>query len=164
MILDNNLKKSVKQLNSKNKIMDRKEFISQVGLGAASLLFINCMGGCSKSADGPNMTPTPPPQTNVDFTIDLNASSSSNLNTAGGFIYMNNIIIVKTTSGSFLAVSQACTHEGTTVTYQLNGERFFCPNHGSTFSNSGAVLNGPANRALTQYKTSVSGNNLRIFS
>ena len=144
--------------------MDRKEFISQVGLGAASLLFINCLGGCSKSADAPNSTPTPAPPTNVDFTIDLSASTSSSLNTAGGFIYMNNIIIAKTTSGTFLAVSQACTHEGTTITYQSAGDRFFCPNHGSTFSNTGAVLNGPASRPLTQYKTSVSGNNLRVFS
>jgi cytochrome b6-f complex iron-sulfur subunit len=77
---------------------------------------------------------------------------------------MNGIIVARTTSGAYLAVSQACTHEGTTVTYQLNGDRFFCPNHGSTFSTTGAVLNGPANRALTQYKTSLAGNNLRVFS
>ena len=144
--------------------MDRKEFISQVGLGAASLLFINCIGGCSKNVDTPNPTPPPPPPTGVDFTIDLSASSSSSLNTPGGFIYMNSIIVAKTTAGSFLAVSQACTHEGTSVTYQAGGDRFFCPNHGSTFRNTGAVLNGPANRPLTQYKTSLSGNNLRVFS
>jgi cytochrome b6-f complex iron-sulfur subunit len=137
--------------------MDRKEFISQVGLGAASLLFLNCLGGCSKGGD------RPPAPTNVDFTVDLSSPANAALVTSGGFIYTNGVVVAKAVSGSYVAVSQACTHEGTSVQYQTT-DRFFCPNHGSVFSTSGTVVTGPATKSLTRYNTSLSGNNLRVFS
>jgi cytochrome b6-f complex iron-sulfur subunit len=138
--------------------MDRKEFLSQVGFGAASLLFLNCLGGCSKSADAP-ATPA-----NVDFTVDLGSSANSPLANEGGYIYTNGIVVAKTVSGNYIAVSQACTHEGASVQYQTSGNRFYCPNHGSTFSTTGAVINGPATRSLAQYNVAVSGTNLRVYS
>jgi cytochrome b6-f complex iron-sulfur subunit len=137
--------------------MDRKEFISQVGLGAASLLFLNCIGGCSKSSDAP------PAPSNVDFTVDLSLPANAALGTIGGFIYVNGIVVARAVTGNYIAVSQACTHEGTNVQYQTN-DRFFCPNHGSVFTSTGDVVTGPATRSLTKYNTSLSGNNLRVFS
>jgi cytochrome b6-f complex iron-sulfur subunit len=142
--------------------MDRKEFISQVGIGAASLLFLNCVGGCSKSADTAAAPPVSAP-TGVDFRLDLSASSNAALATNGGFVYTNGIIVARTVSGSYIAVSQACTHQGTSVQYQ-SSDRFFCPNHGSVFSTTGAVVTGPATLPLTKYNTSLSGNMLRVFS
>jgi cytochrome b6-f complex iron-sulfur subunit len=152
--------------------MERKDFIEKVGLSAASILIFGCMQGCSKS-DSP--APTQPPSNNnpankVDFTINITINPYTSLNTAGGFyVYKtNNIIIARTntTPNEFLAVSSLCTHQQVTLDYQASNNRFICPSppgHGSLFSSTGAVVNGPAAAPLKQYKTSLTGNILRVY-
>lgn len=138
--------------------MDRKNFLNQVGMGAAALLAPACIGGlaaCGKS----NSTPSAP--SNVDFTVDV---SSGTLATNGGFLVMNGIIIARTTSGAFLAVSAACTHEGTNVNYVAGSNKFVCPNHNAQFSSTGIVTQGPATKNLTSYNTSLNGTTLRVYS
>ncbi|MCX8491896.1 MAG: Rieske (2Fe-2S) protein [Cyclobacteriaceae bacterium] len=76
----------------------------------------------------------------------------------------NQVIVARTASGDFLAVSAICTNEGTTIQYQSGSNNFRCPNHGATFNASGQVTNGPANRPLTQFKTELIGTSLRVFS
>jgi cytochrome b6-f complex iron-sulfur subunit len=138
--------------------MDRKNFLNQVGMGAAALLAPACIGGlaaCGKS----NSAPSAP--SNVDFTVDV---SSGALATNGGFLVMNGIIIARTTSGAFLAVSAACTHEGTNVNYVAGSNKFVCPNHNAQFSSTGVVTQGPATKNLTSYNTSLNGSTLRVYS
>jgi cytochrome b6-f complex iron-sulfur subunit len=145
--------------------MERKEFLSLIGLGSASALAAVCMGGCSKSTEStttPGQPTQPTTPTNVNITLDLTQPANASLATPGGYIYTGGIIVAKTTGGSFIAVSQACTHQGTTIQYEGTNQRFYCPNHGATFSNTGAVTNGPATSSLKQYKTSLSGNMLTI--
>ena len=55
------------------------------------------------------------------------------------------------------AVSLVCTHLGCIVKTTTDG--FECPCHGSRFSADGAVLKGPAPRALPWAKVSGSGGN-----
>lgn len=135
--------------------MDRKEFIASLGFSAASLMLASCLGGCSKTGG----TPAP---SNVDFTIDITQPAYSALANPGGYVYANGIIIAKTTSGTIIAVSQSCTHEGATVQYQNSSNRFYCPRHGATFSNSGSVISGPTSTALKQYTVTQNGNSVRI--
>ncbi|MDI9366280.1 MAG: Rieske (2Fe-2S) protein [Flavobacterium sp.] len=135
--------------------MNRKEFLSMLGFSAGTLTIAACMGGCSKEG-GSVAAP------NVDFTLDLSQSANAALNTNGGYIYSNGVIVAKTTSGAIIAVSASCTHEGTSVQYQSNNNRFYCPNHGATFSNSGSVTQGPANIALKQYNVTVTGNIVQV--
>jgi cytochrome b6-f complex iron-sulfur subunit len=142
--------------------MDRKEFLSLLGLSVGGTVVVSCLGGCAKE-DGPN--PGGGGNNNkVDFTLDLTEAGNAALNNNGGFVVKNGVIIGRTTSGTYIAVAAACTHQGTIVQYQANNQRFFCPNHGSNFSETGAVLNGPATGALQQYKTELSGSKLRIFA
>jgi len=155
--------------------MERKDFIEKVGLSAASVLIFGCMQGCSKSDSA---APAQPPSNNnpankVDFTINITNSPYTSLNTAGGFYVerTNNIIIARTLTPinpnePFIAVSSLCTHQQVTLDYQASNNRFVCPSppgHGSLFSSTGAVVNGPAASALKQYKTILTGNSLRIF-
>jgi cytochrome b6-f complex iron-sulfur subunit len=147
--------------------MERKDFIEKVGLSAASILIFGCMQGCSKS-DSP--APTPPPGSNnppksIDFNINITNNPYTSLNTAGGFYVdkTNNIIIARTLTNEYLAVSSLCTHQQVLIDFQASNNRFFCSGHGSVFSTTGAVLNGPAAAPLKQYKTSLSGNILRIY-
>lgn len=133
--------------------MERKEFIKLAGAGAGWMLVSTCFTNCSSTAE-----PTP---TNVDFVVDV---STGALAQNGGSVVQNGVIVARTLTGDFLAVASACTHQGTTVQYQGNNKRFFCPNHGSTFSENGGVTAGPATRALRQFNTTLSGNSLRVFS
>ena len=138
--------------------MDRKEFLSQVGLGVASLLVPACIGGLSSCSKLDSGTPAP---TNVDFTID---TSKGTLSTNGGYLLQSGVIVARTKTGTFIAVSAACTHEGTNVSYSSTSASFICPNHGARFTEAGVVTQGPASQNLTKYNTTLTGKSLRVYS
>jgi cytochrome b6-f complex iron-sulfur subunit len=141
--------------------MDRKDFLNAIGMGAASIAVFNCIG-CSKSSAGdPSSTPAP---SNVDFNLDLSSSTNTALNTNGGYIYSNGIIVARTTSGSYLAVSQICRHEDNKVIYLANQNQFYCQRHGATYSSTGVSAGIETNLPLTNYKTQLTGTTLRIYS
>lgn len=56
--------------------------------------------------------------------------------------------VLRVSATSYRAFSMVCPHAGTTVNIVSGG--FRCPNHGATFSSTGAVTNGPATRGLTE--------------
>lgn len=64
----------------------------------------------------------------------------------------NFAVVVTRTSAGVFAFNRACTHQGTLVTVNsLN--QLECISHGSLFNlTTGAVIEGPASRALTSYK------------
>ena len=66
------------------------------------------------------------------------------------------LLIAQPSSGTVVAYSAVCTHQGCVVAAQ--GMRFVCPCHGSQFdAATGAVLAGPASRPLTPVAVTVSG-------
>jgi len=139
--------------------MTRKEFIAVLGVGAAVATCTACLTGCK-----PQDTIAAPP-TNVDFTLNLgDGGIASGLNGTG--YYNNGIIVVKTSNGNYVAVSSTCTHQGSTVFYDRNGNRFYCPSHGSAFNTNGGVIQGPASSPLAKYKTTLinNGASLRVQS
>ncbi len=145
--------------------MERKEFLSLVGLSSASALAAVCMGSCSKSTENTTTPGQPTTPANVNITLDLTQAANASLATPGGYIYTGAIIVAKTISGSYIAVSKVCTHQGSTIEYQGTNQRFYCPNHGATFSDTGSFIAGPDSLAsLKQYKTTLSGNMLTITS
>lgn len=145
--------------------MERKEFLSLLSGASASLLMMGCLGSCTKK-DDPDMQPnqsgsgTPAKK---DFTLNLDETGNASLKTKGNALVKNSVIIAYTNAGDYIAVDAACTHQGATIEYQASDSRFHCPSHGSNFKESGAVINGPATSALKQYKTALTGNNLRIY-
>jgi cytochrome b6-f complex iron-sulfur subunit len=138
--------------------MDRKEFLSLLGISATALAATYCFWGCQPLDN----LPTAP--TNVDFTLNLTDPANAALNSNGGYLTKNGVIVAKTVAGTYVAVSQACTHAGTTVMYVSQTNRFYCPNHGSNFATDGSVVNGPAGSPLAKYNTSLSGTSLRVYS
>lgn len=137
--------------------MDRKEFLTTLGKGAAVVAATYCLGACSS-----NSNPTAP--SNVDFTLDLTQPNYQTLNSPGGVVLKDGIIIARVNFTSIVAVASACTHEGTQVQFDLTNSRFHCPTHGSNFKTDGSVINGPAGSPLKKYNTTLNGNSLRVFS
>ena len=143
--------------------MDRKEFFSKVGFGAAAALLPACIAGIASgcSSDNSSSPTTIPAPTGVDFILDV---STGSLTTNGGFLVTKGIVVARTNSGTYIAVSASCTHEGTNVNYNASGNNFICPNHGAQFSSTGTVTQGPANTNLKKYNTTLTGNSLRVYS
>jgi cytochrome b6-f complex iron-sulfur subunit len=139
--------------------MTRKEFFASVGFGAAAVLIPSCIGGLVTSCSKDDKGSTAP--TNVNFTLDI---STGTLAVNGGHLVYQGVLVARTMSGAFIAVSAGCTHQGTTVNYSSAGNNFICPNHGAVFSSNGAVTQGPASTNLAQYNTALTGNSLRVFS
>jgi cytochrome b6-f complex iron-sulfur subunit len=75
---------------------------------------------------------------------------------------LGTFLVARTTQETFSAVTATCTHEACTITGFQNSQ-FVCPCHGSRFTPSGAVANGPATRPLTQYATQF-GNGVLTFT
>jgi cytochrome b6-f complex iron-sulfur subunit len=139
--------------------MTRKEFFAKVGFGAAVALVPACIGGLASSCSKDDKTVAAP--TNVDFTVD---TATGSLATNGGFMVTNGVLVARTTTGTFLAVSAACTHEGTNVNYVASSNSFLCPNHSATFTNAGVKTGGPGSGNLTTYHTTLTGTSLRVYS
>src|ERR1700746_3429298 len=134
------------------KTITRKEFIEQVGVGAAVVFVAACAGSCTKTSNSPSGP------TSVNFTVDV---STGALATNGGYLIQSGVIVARTTSGSFVAVSATCTHNGGQL-YFTSSNIFQCPLHGATFNTSGVVTGGPAPTNLQVYKTTLNGNSLRV--
>ena len=138
--------------------MDRKEFLSVLGLGAVAVACGSCLTGCS-TTDNPVNAPA-----NVDFTLDLTASVNSALKANGGSLYKGGIIVARKSDGTYIAVSQACTHQGETVVFDGSTNRFICNAHGSVFAADGSVVRGPAGQPLAKYIVTLTGSSLHVTS
>ncbi|MEE4242921.1 MAG: Rieske (2Fe-2S) protein [Desulfopila sp.] len=64
--------------------------------------------------------------------------------------------------GSFLALSQTCTHLDCALPWDVNEQKFICPCHGSTFDIEGEVLTPPATRGLNSYPLYVENGIIRV--
>jgi len=139
--------------------MDRKEFLTLIGISTGGLVLASCMGACNKMGVSPTTTPLV-----VDFTLKLTDVANSALKNKGGFVYSNGVIVAQTMAGTYIAVAAACTHEGQYVQYNGTNNIFYCNAHNSSFSNTGAVTGGPAPSNLQQMKTTLIGTSLRVQS
>ena len=137
--------------------MLRKDFISTVGFSVAAVC-TGCLAACSRS----NSVTAAPAPTGVNFNIDL----ATELLNAGSSKQVSGVIVVRIATGntpaSFTAVQVACTHEGTSINYNPTLGEFVCPLHGSLFTNGGAVVQGPATKALRKYTVTITTNTLTV--
>ena len=139
--------------------MNRRDLIQRVLLGGTVLVLVpSVLENCTKDpATDPNVVIK-----DKNINLDLTLSENSSLNTTGASMILQNIIIINTGGGKFSALSSICTHQGCTVGYDSPSGNIKCPCHGSVFSTSGSVVNGPAQSALQSYPVSLTGNILTI--
>ncbi len=140
--------------------MDRRVFLSQATLAAVGALLASSCGGGS---DGGATAPAPIPG-GTGLRLTVTPSTIPALATVGGMATVGTlnstpIAVVRTTQTEYLALSQRCTPQGCTVAvvppsgatagyFSCEPSRTNGCGHGSKFSATGAVTQGPANRAL----------------
>ncbi|GHB55737.1 QcrA and Rieske domain-containing protein [Persicitalea jodogahamensis] len=156
--------------------VSRGAFLRSMGLSTSALMAFYCMGttlsSCSTKDDDP--TPTPPGGSaavtgtttggGINFNVDLTSDDFKKLKTTGEFSIIGDTIVIATANKNYVALSKACTHQGTTVNYRSASTDILCPNHGSEFKLDGTVQKGPATSPLTVFKTTLSadGNSLNV--
>ena len=126
--------------------LTRRDFLGRVAMVAGAVIATAC-----SVSDLTSVGTGPIPGGSITFkTTDYAALATSGqpveVTTSTGA--KSGIAVVRTGASSVLALSMACTHEGTKV--NIIGSVFDCPNHGARFSSTGAVTLGPANRSLAQ--------------
>lgn len=137
--------------------MNRRELIKNLASGSVTLFVVPAViTSCAK--DDPDPDPIPDPDV---LTIDLTLSKYDNLGSAGGFIIEEDIIVINT-GDAFIALSSLCTHQGCGVSYNHGDANLPCPCHGSVFSTTGSVLQGPAETPLANYQVVQEGDILTI--
>jgi cytochrome b6-f complex iron-sulfur subunit len=137
--------------------MNRRDFlISSCAICGGAALGISLLEGCKK-------TSVESPQ-NVNFKLDLSTKANSALNSKGGSLTQDSVVVICTGPSAFIALSAICTHQGCTVAYNSSRNELICPCHGGTYNISGAVVSGPPPGSLASYKTSLSGNILTVTS
>jgi cytochrome b6-f complex iron-sulfur subunit len=139
---------------------------------AASLVAVGSVfQGCDESnpaGPSPSM-PTLPvaSSTIVNGAIVVNVDSSSPLAAVGSAALVQStlppgtLLVSRTAQDSFTALTAICTHEQCVVT-GFENQRYVCPCHGSQYSTSGQVVNGPALMALRQFPTQFASGVLTI--
>ena len=134
--------------------MDRRDFLSQLGIGAGLVLANACLSSCKKEATAP-----------VDFILNLDDAANTPLKTIGGYIVTNNTVVARTTAGALVAATVICSHEQEKkVTYRSSSNSFFCSAHSAEFDITGKGLNSNGSKGLTIFQTTLTGSSLRVFS
>jgi cytochrome b6-f complex iron-sulfur subunit len=138
--------------------MERRQFFYLAGFATTTMFVGNLVSSCSKDS---NDTSTPGTGGNGSkVTLDLTDPAYSGLKTPGSYITKDAYIIIHTSEDTYVALSKICTHQACTVGF--DGSQIVCPCHGSKFSTTGAVINGPATSPLAKYTVTVTGNTLTI--
>ena len=89
-------------------------------------------------------------KTGDDLVVKL--SENAELTKTGGTVKVNDeLMLVRTSETEFLAVRTVCTHKGCDV--ELQGDKFVCPCHGSEYTITGKVTEGPSTTNLKTFET-----------
>jgi cytochrome b6-f complex iron-sulfur subunit len=113
-------------------MMDRRRFLSLCGGLIAGALVASCVQkGEKPEVDRVSLQAEEIPLPGAD---PIHSDS-------GAFYLINN-------DDGLLALYTRCTHQGCTVEWQGDDQRFKCPCHGSQFDRHGIRVEGPAERPL----------------
>jgi nitrite reductase/ring-hydroxylating ferredoxin subunit len=153
----------------------RRQVLLGASVGGVALVAAACGGSSSSTgATTPSTADTSAPSSAAGSSSAPSAAATSAA-AATGFIALSKIpsdssvsvkdptgrILLMTQSGGKLtALSSVCTHQGCTVA--PDGAKLACPCHGSQFSLTGEVKEGPATVALHTVAVKVTGGQVSL--
>jgi cytochrome b6-f complex iron-sulfur subunit len=147
--------------------LTRRTFCVQA-YGAVSLAALaSTLTACGGSPTSPSSAPALPTlnASVANGVASMTIDSASPLATVGGAALVQTssgmFLVARTAQNTFTALTAICTHEGCTVS-GFENQTYVCPCHGSRYSTSGAVVNGPAPSSLRSFSTQFNNNVLTI--
>lgn len=136
----------------------RRSFCSSACRAGAAAVLLG-LAGCASPTD-PTRGLDSLSATVSGQTVSVAIGANSALADVGSVAEINTslgpFLLVRSGTDSFTALSAICTHQGCTVTGFSGGE-FVCPCHGSRFTTTGEVAQGPAPTPLPSYATQFDG-------
>jgi Rieske Fe-S protein len=148
----------------------RREFCVHACQTISLASITGALQGCGGSPMSPASSSAASPLqsvsgTAVNGTVVLTIDAASPLAMAGNAALvqstLGNFLVTRTAQDSFTAVTAVCTHEACTVT-GFENQTFVCPCHGSRYTTSGTVVNGPATQPLRQFAAAFANGVLTI--
>ena len=135
--------------------MNRREFISWVGVGAIASSLPLAIAACApeQSTSTPDENASPPADKGIREDGFLAVGTVAALDAEKSILDKKADVIVVRDPGSnnLAAFSPICTHTGCTVDWDADASEFACPCHGSKFAADGKVTSGPAKKPLDSY-------------
>lgn len=129
----------------------RREFVAATSAALATLAGAACGGGSE---------PTAPGSADVRIALPAVGETAGVAPRAGA---SSGIAVTRLTDTSVVAVSRTCTHQGCTVGLPATPlANMLCPCHGSVYTVSGAVVSGPAPRALPAFPARIDGTDVVV--
>jgi Rieske Fe-S protein len=145
----------------------RRAFCVQACQAASCLALAALAEACGGGGTGPSNVPqlSTVNGTVSGNTVQVQIDSASPLAAVGSASLVRSsqglFLVARTGDASFTALTSTCTHQTCTITGFDAGD-YICPCHGSRFTTSGRVVNGPASAPLRTFNTSFSNNVLTI--
>lgn len=126
--------------------ISRKDFLKNLGLGSAALWAVYCTGTLTSCKNETTVAPDI-----SQFSINLEDAANANLKTNGGYVIKNDVVIAKTMTGTYVAVTVVCSHQQLKqVTFTKNNE-FYCTAHEARYDTMGKGLNQNGSNGLKTY-------------
>jgi len=148
-----------KEVSRRNFCFQACQAASCVALGFT----IEACGGGSSPSNVPQLSVINGNVTGGAVIVQID--STSPLAAVGGAAMVRSsggsFLVSRTGQETFAALTSTCTHETCTIT-GIDNTNYVCPCHGSKFTTTGRVVNGPANAPLRTFATQFSNNVLTI--
>jgi len=128
--------------------MNRRDFLKSSS--AAAIFASLALAGISCDDDNPVKLPNGVTFDGNKINVDLTILSS--LKSSGAFLLIEkeHVFLINLDGTNFKAFTSVCTHQGCDVN-DFSGNKIICPCHGSKYSTSGSVVDGPAPSGLKEY-------------
>jgi nitrite reductase/ring-hydroxylating ferredoxin subunit len=143
--------------------MNRKEFVKTCGTSCIALLAVPAiLQGCT----GTKYITAPIVDSDMVVTLSSFELVKDDTTKYRKYIVVQNdslefpVCVYRINHETYYALSMKCTHQGTEL--HVFGDKLQCPAHGSEFTNTGAVQNGPASEHLRTFTVSVTEDVLKI--
>lgn len=140
--------------------MDRRKFLSWVGVGCLASYLPVVLAACSAPESKTSSSPANAGPQTVGTVADLDSAGQL----LKKDLPVGPVLVIRNAGDpkNLVAVNPTCTHRGCVVAWEAKEQQFACPCHGARFDSTGKVLKGPAGRPLKTYQVTIEGDAVLI--